>query len=200
MAQDAPPDTALEFYAANARAYAAKSSVNRHLDAFLALIRPGGTILELGAGSGQDARRMRAAGFVVDATDGSAELAQEAARLLGQPVRRMLFTELEAEQAYDGVYANAALLHARRAQLPDIIRRIHRALKPGGHVWASFKDGEREGHDGFGRYFNYLNAAELMALWSTGGGWSELRCDSWQGSGYDQAPTRWHAIVARKAS
>lgn len=188
----------LDFYAANAAEYVLHGTVNPRLNSFLERLPAGGTILELGTGSGVDAKTMMAAGFRVDATDGSGELAHEAEKLLGQPVRQMLFNQLEADQAYDGVYASASLLHAPREDLPDIISRIHRSLKVGAYVWASFKGGQQEGLDGLGRYYNYFSASELKQAWSTNGAWSSLEHESWLGSGYDQLPTEWHSIMAKR--
>jgi SAM-dependent methyltransferase len=188
----------LDFYGANAAQYVCHGSVNPRLNSFLARLPKGGTILELGSGSGADAKAMLDAGFRIDPTDGSRELAHEAEKLLGQPVRQMLFGELEAERAYDGVYACASLLHAPRKELPDIISRIHRSLKTGGYVWASFKGGQQEGLDTFGRYYNYFSEIELKDIWSGNGEWSILEHENWQGSGYDKVATDWHSITARR--
>jgi hypothetical protein len=63
----------------------------------------------------------------------------------------MLFEALDEIDVYDGVYANASLLHASRLTLSGILGRIHRALRPDGLLWASYKAGTAEGYDGFGR-------------------------------------------------
>lgn len=188
----------LDFYANNAATYAARSSVNPRLESFLKLVPPSGLILELGTGSGQDAKAMLEQGFDVDPTDGSGELAAEAALLLKRPVKRMLFQELEAVERYDAIYASASLLHANRADLPDIVKRMHRALKPGGWLWASFKDGPGEGHDALGRYYNYMSADEIVSLWSSNASWNAVSSESWEGSGYDLAPTLWHSVRAQR--
>lgn len=188
----------LGFYANNAAAYTARSSVNPKLESFLAHVRPAGLILELGTGSGQDAKAMLARGFDVDPTDGSGELAAEASALLQRPVRQMLFHELEAVERYDGIYASASLLHASRADLPDIVRRMHWALKPDGWLWASFKDGPGEGHDALGRYYNYMSADEIARIWNDNTAWNAVSLESWQGSGYDQKPTLWHSVMSQR--
>lgn len=188
----------LGFYANNAAAYAAHSNVNPRLESFLNLVRPTGLVLELGTGSGQDAKAMLEQSFDVDPTDGSGELAAEAARLLNRPVRQMLFHELEAVERYDAIYASASLLHANRAELPDIVQLMHRALKPGGWLWASFKDGADEGHDALGRYYNYMRADEIVSLWKSNASWNAVSSESWQGSGYDLAPTLWHSVTAQR--
>ncbi|MBC8717364.1 class I SAM-dependent methyltransferase [Ochrobactrum sp. Marseille-Q0166] len=188
----------LGFYADNAANYAASSSVNRKLDSFLKHVRPAGLILELGTGSGQDAKAMLACGFDVDPTDGSPELAAQASALLQRPVRQMLFHELDTEARYDGIYASASLLHAKRADLPNIVRHMHRALKPGGWLWASFKDGLGEGYDALGRYYNYMSADEIAHIWMDNAAWSAVSLESWQGSGYDQKPTLWHSVMSKR--
>lgn len=186
----------IDFYDDNAADYAADGGVNPRLAGFLARCRPGGRILELGTGGGFDARAILDAGFALDATDGSAELAAIASARLGQPVKVMLFNELDSVGLYDGVYACASLTHAARDDLGAVIGRIHRALKPGGIVWASFKTGAAEGKDGLGRYYNYLSPDELDRLWRTNGSWADLTLESWLGSAYDRRPTEWTAVTA----
>ena len=152
-----PDDRTLRFYAENAFEYAtANSSVtNPQLEVFLSRLPPGGRVLELGTGGGRHAKTMLDRGFDVTATDGSAQLAAEAEKLLRRPVKVMLFDELDAEAAYDGIWASASLLHVPAEQLGDVLRRIHRALVPGGYFVASYKAGNGPGHDRFGRYYNY---------------------------------------------
>lgn len=186
----------IEFYDGNAAGYAAKDKVNPKLSGFLARCKPGGRILELGTGGGFDARAIIDAGFSLDATDGSAELAVIASARIGQPVRTMLFGELDAVGRYDGVYACASLTHAPRGELGSIIGKINRALVKGGIVWASFKTGTAEGRDGLGRYYNYLSADELAQCWRDNGAWARIETESWRGGAFDGQPTDWAAITA----
>lgn len=190
------PTDPVNFYDANAVAYAADGSVNSRLLPFLSKVRTGGSILELGTGSGKDAKVMIERGFVVDATDGSTELAAIASSYLGQTVRTMRFEELAAKEAYDGVYAAASLLHVPRTNLPLVLRKIHAAIRSNGVVWASFKAGSNEGVDSLGRYYNYLDTAELTALWEAAGPWAKMELEEWLGSGFDDQPTNWAAITA----
>ncbi|MHC2454502.1 cyclopropane fatty-acyl-phospholipid synthase-like methyltransferase [Rhizobium leguminosarum] len=152
-----PPDCTSAFYEENAETYAnrARSLPKQRLDAFLAGLAPGAAILELGCGGGQDSDYMLSQGFDVMPTDGSAKLARQAEVLIGRPVRVMLFQELDADSAFDGVWAQASLLHVPRPELPDVFARTRRALRTGGIIHATFKAGDAEGHDGFGRYYNY---------------------------------------------
>ncbi|ACI55765.1 Methyltransferase type 11 [Rhizobium leguminosarum bv. trifolii WSM2304] len=194
-----PRNSTSAFYEENAKTYAnrARGLPKQQLDAFLAGIAPGGAILELGCGGGQDSAYMLSQGFDVTPTDGSAELARQAEVLIGRPVKVMLFQELDADSAFDGVWAHASLLHVSRVELPDVFARIRRALRTGGLLQASFKAGEAEGHDGFGRYYNYPSREWLSAL-LTNGGWQNLAIEESDGGGYDGKPTRWLTVSAER--
>ncbi|NLS04805.1 class I SAM-dependent methyltransferase [Rhizobium sp. P32RR-XVIII] len=187
------------FYDENAETYASRNRKlpRARLDAFLTALTDGARLLELGCGGGQDSAYMLSKGFDVTPTDGSAELAKQAAKLLARPVKVMRFEALDAESEFDGVWAEASLLHVPRADLPAILARIRRALRDGGVFHASFKAGTAEGHDGFGRYYNYPSAVWLSGLLSAGG-WQNISIDEADGSGYDNKPTRWLFVQARK--
>jgi 2-polyprenyl-3-methyl-5-hydroxy-6-metoxy-1,4-benzoquinol methylase len=187
------------FYIDNAATYATRDRtlpVNR-LDAFLSALPKGAAILELGCGGGQDSAYMLSKGFAVTATDGSEQLAKQAETLLQRPVKVMQFQELQDEDIFDGIWAEASLLHVPRTQLPDILHRIHRAAKPGGMFHATFKAGEAEGHDEFGRYYNYPSAALLSEMLGKSG-WRNVVITERDGSGYDRKPTRWLIMRAQK--
>lgn len=152
------------FYRDNAAAYAgrARRTPAVRLDKFLAQLTPGAAVLEVGCGGGQDSAYMLARGFDVTPTDGSPELAAEAERLLGRPVGVVRFEEFSWRQRFDGIWAEACLLHVPRTALPDVLTRLLRALKFGGMLHASFKAGNGEGRDDFGRY-TQLSLARLAS-------------------------------------
>ncbi|WP_137150709.1 class I SAM-dependent methyltransferase [Devosia sp. FKR38] len=196
-----PDPETLKFYADNAEAYAQHAErPSAQLAGFLAQLPPGGAVLELGTGNGRDAAAMRTAGFAVTPSDASPELAAEAEKRLGMPVRIMAFHELADESAYDGVWACACLLHAPRHELTDALARIFAALRPGGRLMASFKAGDAEGRDQFGRYYNYLSADQLHDHLRASGPWASLDITAADGSGYDGKPTRWLWAEACKAA
>ena len=195
-----PDDATLRFYAENAEVYAGRQRQldEEQLNAFLAAVPAGGDVLELGTGGGQDAAYMLSAGFAVTPSDASPELAAAAEILLGRPVKLMAFNQLDAVAAYDGVWASAALLHAPASELTDDIARIHRALRPGGHLAASFKAGTGEGRDALGRYYNYFQQDQLISLWQASACWRKIEAEAWTGSAYDRKPADWLAITAMK--
>jgi SAM-dependent methyltransferase len=190
----------LQFYRSNAQSYAdwAKAPSARLKD-FLALVPPGGSILELGCGAGNHSAEMLAAGFTLRATDGSPEMAEIASRRLGHPVETMRFDQLSSQEAYDGVWASACLLHVPRDELADILGRIRRALKPEGVFYASFKVGEGDGRDNLGRYYNYPSPEWLQATYGAAGGWKGVSSGTSEIKSFDQTPATMLHLVVRKA-
>lgn len=193
-------DETLRFYAEQADIYAQhrKRPMGAPLDAFLDSLPPGARILELGGGNGTDAAHMLLRGFDIDATDGTPELAAIAARRLQRPVGTLRFEDLAAEADYDGIWAAASLLHVPAATLSAILARIHRALRPGGVFTASYKAGSGEGRDALGRYYNYPEPHVLEADYRAAGAWQALRIEAVLGSGFDEQPTDWLWVTARR--
>lgn len=191
----------LGFYAAEAEVYAGRDRElgEARLRRFAELLPAGGQVLELGCGGGQDSAALLALGLDITPTDGSPELAAQAQERLGRPVSVLLFEDLVAEAVFDGVWANACLLHVPRPALPGILAKVNRALRPGGVFYASFKAGEAEGRDRFGRYYNYPDATWLRSAYGEGG-WSRIDIEEDQGGGYDREPTRWLHATAIKLS
>ncbi|WP_296515077.1 class I SAM-dependent methyltransferase [Rhodopseudomonas sp.] len=193
-------DATLTFYRRNAQEYAGWSKRrHRRLADFLALLPPAASILELGCGAGGDTAHMLANGFDVRATDGSPEMAAEAARRLKHPVETMLFHELSAVAAYRGVWASACLLHVPRNELGDVLARIWRALQPGGFFYASFKAGDAEGRDKLARYYNYPSPDWLRAQYADAGSWDSVVIETSEDKGFDGEPATILHVLARKA-
>lgn len=190
----------LEFYATTAEIYTAsgKNGTNRFLNDFMKRIPAGAHILELGCGGGRDAEAMIAAGFNLTPTDGTPEIAAQAEKRLGRPVRVMRFDQLESTAEFDAVWASASLLHVPRADLPQILARIHAALRPGGIHFASYKAGGQEGRDSHGRYFNYLSREELLSAYETSASWTILNVTEYVGGGYENRQGPWVAITVKK--
>jgi SAM-dependent methyltransferase len=96
-------------------------------------------VLDVGPGSGRDARAFRDLGFGVVGIDPSSEMAQIAAAFAGIEVTVQRAQDLDVRTAYEGVWACASLLHVPLAELPDTFNRLAWALVPGGVLYASFK-------------------------------------------------------------
>lgn len=157
----------LEYYNRNAWEFAEGTSgvdFSGIQNRFLSHLPEGALILDFGCGSGRDTRYFLGKGFRVEAADGSDELCRLASVYTGIPVKQMLFQELEETEKYDGIWACASILHLRREELPEVFRKMYRALKPGGILYVSFKYGDFEGERN-GRYFTDMTeetAEELL--------------------------------------
>jgi SAM-dependent methyltransferase len=193
-------EATLQFYRQNAQRYSAwaKAPSSRLIN-FLRLVPEGGSILELGCGSGNHAAEMLTRGFVLRATDGSPEMAEAASQRLGHPVETMRFDQLEEVDAFDGVWASACLLHVPRDELAGILTRIHRALKAGGVFYASFKAGEDDGRDTLGRYYNYVSEDWLRATYAAAGAWQTISLDTNEIKSFDGTPDILLHLVMRKS-
>jgi SAM-dependent methyltransferase len=194
-------DATLQFYRQNAEAYAKREITSRfaRMTKFLALLPADAAILELGCGAGADTAEMLARGYDVTATDGSPELAEIASRRLGRTVGTLLFHDLDAVAAYDGIWANACLLHVPRDQLANVLALIHRALKPGGAFYASYKKGDVDGRDTLDRYYNYPTEDWLRATYAQAGAWHDLSIETGEVRGFDDAMAEMFFVLARKS-
>lgn len=158
-------ETTVDYYDRNAASFANGTlGVDMsHLYAeFLPRVPQGGVILDAGCGSGRDAVFFKQHGFTVVAFDASRELAALASKALGQPVSVMTFQDLESVGEYDAIWACASLLHVPTAEMDDVLRRLTRALRSGGILYASFKYGGTES-DRKGRFFNDYHEAKFEA-------------------------------------
>jgi SAM-dependent methyltransferase len=193
-------DATLQFYRQNAEAYAKREITSRHarLTKFLAALPQGAAILELGCGAGGDSAEIIARGYDVTPTDGSPEMAEVASRRLGRPIGTLLFHELDSVDAYDGIWANACLLHVPRPELAQVLSLIWRALKPGGAFYASFKTGDAEGRDTLNRYYNYPSPDWLRATYADAGKWDSLSIESGEVRGFDDKMASMLFVVAKK--
>jgi SAM-dependent methyltransferase len=123
---------------------------------FLKNIPDKGEILDLGCGSGRDTRAFIDDGYRVSAIDGSAEICHAASEYTGIEVKCMDFFDINDEEAYDGIWACASILHVEKSRIPQLLKVLYRALKKGGILYMSFKYGD---HNGFrdGRHFTDLD-------------------------------------------
>ena len=90
------------------------------------------TLLEIGAGTGQDAVFFAEDGLDVVAVDLSPEMVARC-RAKGLEAYERDFLHLGFEPAsFDAVYAMNCLLHVPNADLPEVLQAVRTVLKPGG--------------------------------------------------------------------
>ncbi len=121
-------------------------------DKFLSYLPETGHILDFGCGSGRDTKYFMDKGYAVDAADGSEKMCEIAGGNTGITVRHIMFSDLDENRKYDGIWACASVLHLPKKELKDVFEKMIMAVKPGGYIYSSFKYGEFEGYRN-GRYF-----------------------------------------------
>jgi superfamily II DNA or RNA helicase/SAM-dependent methyltransferase/SOS-response transcriptional repressor LexA len=165
---------------------------------FLAHLKPRAHILDAGCGSGRDAKAFAEAGYQVTAFDASAKLARLATIHCGFEVAVRRFDDVEEVSAFDGIWCCASLLHVPMAALPSTLQRLWHALRPGGALYVSFKNGSGERVVG-GRRFTDVDETALVEL--LGRLPDVQQVDAWLTD--DQRPDRterWtNALVTRKS-
>ena len=139
-------DKTIEWYDKNAVDYANQT---RNLDmesvrnVFLENIPKGGTILEVGSGSGRDTKHFLDNGYKVTAVDKSSELAKQAEEYTGQKVIVDDVKNLNFKNKFDGVWDLACLVHSKsKEELHKTYNNLSKALKSGGYLYTTFKIGE----------------------------------------------------------
>ena len=132
-------------------------------EAFIQHLPDGARVLDAGCGSGRDALAFSLRGYQVEAFDASPELVTLARHLTGLPVQQTTFADVSETERYDGIWCCASLLHVPRAALPDVMRKLANALKPGGVWYVSFKYGEGE-REQEGRHFTDMTEESLLQL------------------------------------
>lgn len=136
-----------------------------HADAFMAALR-GPSILDLGCGPGNHAERFRDWGFDPLCADLSPAMLA-VCRRKGLRAVQVDLESFELTERFDGIWANACLLHLARDGVPAALERIARHLKPGGTLGCAVKEGEGESveeRDGTRRHFTWFGEAEFRAL------------------------------------
>jgi SAM-dependent methyltransferase len=103
------------------------------------------TILDLGCGPGRDLKTFSGLGHIAIGLDGSRKFVEMAHEYSGCEVWHQNFLDLRLPQElFDGIYANASLFHVPRCLLPEVLARLHDALKPGGVLFSSNPRGNNE--------------------------------------------------------
>jgi SAM-dependent methyltransferase len=103
-----------------------------------------GSLLEIGAGTGQDSAYFAAAGLDVTATDMSPEMVSYC-RAKGLDARVMDFSKPDAGLGpFDALYAMNCLLHVPNAELPAVLESLRRLLRPGGLFFLGVYGGSGE--------------------------------------------------------
>lgn len=175
-----PTSRTTAVYEAHATSYAALNAALTPIQHLLEQFQdhlPAGRLLDLGCGPGRDAAYFTGQSYTVVGLDCSlaqlklAHLQTAAADFLLGDMRTLPF----APAQFDGVWANASLLHLPREDGPGVLAEVRRVIKPGGWLMVSVKRGtgaawvKAPDYGGEQRYFTYYQPDEIAALLEAAG-------------------------------
>ncbi len=156
----------IEYYSKNAGEYFEHTvdiDMQECWDSFTGLLPEGGSVLDLGCGSGRDSEYFISCGFDVTAMDASEEMCDLASIHIGQDVLQLSFAEMDFNEVFDGIWACASLLHVPSDQIEAILNKVVNSLKINGILFASFRYGDFEGERD-GRYYTDYRTKTLKEL------------------------------------
>ncbi len=133
----------MSYYEEHAKAYIEKTfgaDMSSSCDLFLKRIPKGAYILDAGFGSGRDSLYFKNCGYRVLGIDVVPAFVDHA-KELGLEARLLNILDLDYQNAFDGVFASASLLHLNMDELRVALAKIKRSLKSGGILYMSFKYG-----------------------------------------------------------
>ena len=174
--------------------------VTQNIEALLAAIEgpPPCTILDFGCGPGRDLKALTERGHVAIGLEGAARVVAMARAFSGCDVWRQDFLRLNLPaERFDGVFANAALFHVPRQELPRVLLELRATLKPRGVLFSSNPRGDNDEGWNRGRY----GAWHDLAAWRgylTGAGFVEL-AHYYRPEGLPREQQPWLASVWRRA-
>lgn len=163
---------------------------------FLKLLPRHARILDAGCGSGRDAVAFHSRGYRVTAIDASPEMVR-VAKSHGIDAHVTTFQNMTFKTEFDGIWACASVLHVPHAEVPEVLRRFARALKPQGVLYVSLKEGHGERVAEDGRFFSYFTLDEFSQLLMSEGLFEVLK--AWKNDSPDSsgAVRSWLNFLAR---
>lgn len=139
---------------------------------FIKMLPKNARVLDVGCAGGRDSKAFVAKGFRVTGIDASRVFINEAkkyvpkARFFQKDLRKLVFPA----NSFDGIWAQAVLLHLKRNEVPKVLRSFYRLLKPGGvlHVEVKKGKGARYVKEALSahqrRFFTFFTQSELETL------------------------------------
>ena len=136
---------------------------------FIKLIPKHGRVLDAGSAGGRDSRIFSRAGLRVVGIDVVDNFLRESrryapkARFIKMDIKNLSFPS----RYFDAVWANAILLHIKRAEVRRVIKGFGDVLKPNGLLHVGVKRGRGEKvvkealSAGEGRFFTYFSKSEI---------------------------------------
>ncbi len=134
------------------------------LEDFVDWVGPEAGVLEIGSGTGHDADLLEARGVEVHRSDAAPAFVR-AMRARGFHASTIDVLSDDLGGPWDGIYANAVLLHLSPDDLRVALARMAAAVAPGGGLAFTLVEGDGEAWDsrlGAPRHFTYWREAPLL--------------------------------------
>ena len=199
---DAAAARTLAHYHGSAQSFADATrdhDVSQNYAALLGAIEgtPPFAILDFGCGPGRDLAYFRALGHEVVGLDGALGFVEMARAETGCEVLHQSFMSLALPpERFDGVFANASLLHVPAQELPRVLGALRDALVPQGVFFCSNPHGpDSEGWSG--NRYSAFHSLESWRRYVTAAGFTEID-HYYRPPGKPRAEQPWLATVWRK--
>lgn len=142
-------ETTKESYQATAREFAdnvAELAPLASIEKFAKFLPPSAKIIDIGCGSGRDAKIFSERGFDVTGIDFCPSLIEIARS--HAPLAQFHLMDIEKMDfpvnAFNGAWAACSLLHITKDALPAVLEKIHAMLKKDAYFYLTFKKGNLE--------------------------------------------------------
>ena len=117
-------------------------------------------------------------GYDLTPIDASESMVIATTRLTGLPAHQLRFQDVAFQNAFDGIWACASLLHVPKAGLCDVLNRLARSLRTNGVCYFSFKVGTGEREHGERQFTDFTPLSlegflvthgdfEVVRIWTT---------------------------------
>jgi ubiquinone/menaquinone biosynthesis C-methylase UbiE len=144
------------------------------IDKFISYLPKNGSVLDIGCAYGRDTNFFASKKYVTTGIDLSQKMIDKAKESVPDVkffVMNMLELDFE-DNAFDGVWCSATLLHLKKADAIKSLKEIKRVLKVNGVLYFNLKEGEGEKtinddrYDNAKKFYAYYNEKEIKDILS----------------------------------
>lgn len=174
-------------------------------NAFIDFLEPGSLVLDVGCGAGVKSRYLTERSLKVLGIDFSEKMIEICRRDIPEAEFRVLDMRQAGalEESFDGIFAQASLLHIKKDEVAKVLENLVSRLKRGGHLYLAVKEIrsgqpeemiQKEDDYGFSyeRFFSYFTLDELKKHMQQLGLETVFDCVE------KSNKTRWIQIISRK--
>ena len=162
-----------DYYQANFKEYSSETfsiDPTSFLGPLLDYLPAGGSILDIGCGSGRDLLWFKNEGFQATGFERASNLAELAGQRSGCPVIEGDFVDYDFSLLKaDALVLIGALVHVQHKDLACTLIKICKALTQGGHILLSLKEGEGVRQHEDGRLFYLWTDLQLRQIFNERG-------------------------------